>query len=164
MLQDRTTTGTAEWLGQHPEVEIVSRDRCGLYAQGARVGASQARQVADRFHLLQNLRETIEAQLSRVDRSTGRALLPEANDEGVAAIASGPGGRRDLAEHRCLTRQAHRRSRQAIFDQNPRSAAGPSARLRRRLQLRQTPQDTPRPHPIRVHLQSMHIAAAKIHN
>jgi transposase len=42
-------------------VEIVSRDRCGLYAQAAREGASQARQVADRFHLLQNLRETIEA-------------------------------------------------------------------------------------------------------
>jgi hypothetical protein len=53
---------------------------------------------------------------SRVDRSTGRALLPEANDEGVAAIASGPAVRRDIAEHRCLTRQAHRRSRQAIFD------------------------------------------------
>src|SRR5271157_4543025 len=43
VLQDRTTAGTAEWLGQHPEVEIVSRDRCGLYAQGAREGAPQAR-------------------------------------------------------------------------------------------------------------------------
>ena len=72
MLADRTTTGTAQWLGQHPEVEIVSRDRCGLYAQGAHEGAPQARQVADRFHLLQNLRETIETQLSRADRSTGR--------------------------------------------------------------------------------------------
>ena len=73
VLQDRTTTGTAEWLGQHPEVEIISRDRCGLYAQGAREGAPQARQVADRFRLLQNLPETIETQLSRADRSTGRA-------------------------------------------------------------------------------------------
>jgi hypothetical protein len=63
------------------------------------------------------LRETIEAQLSRADRSTGRALLPESNDEEVAAIACGPGGRRDAAEHRHLSRQAHRRSRQAIFDQ-----------------------------------------------
>ena len=72
VLADRTTTGTAQWLGQHPEVEIVSRDRCGLYAQGAHEGAPQARQVADRFHLLQNLRETIETQLSRADRSTGR--------------------------------------------------------------------------------------------
>ena len=75
MLQDRTTTGTAEWLGQHPEVEIISRDRCGLYAQGAREGAPQARQVADRFRLLQNLPETIETQLSRADRSTGRSLV-----------------------------------------------------------------------------------------
>ena len=62
VLQGRTTAGTTEWLRQHPEVEIVSRDRCGLYAQGAREGAPQARQVADEFHLLQNLRETIETQ------------------------------------------------------------------------------------------------------
>jgi transposase len=76
VLQDRTAAATAEWLGQHPEVEIVSRDRCGLYAQGAHESAPQARQVADRFHLLQNLRETIETHLSRADRSTGRALCP----------------------------------------------------------------------------------------
>src|SRR5208337_4572087 len=100
VLADRSGAGTAEWLGQHPEVEIVSRDRCGLYAQGAREGAPQARQVADRFHLLQNLRETIEAQLSRADRSTGRALLPESNDEDAPAIARGSGGRREGAAHR----------------------------------------------------------------
>jgi transposase len=117
LLQDRTATGTAEWFGQHPEVEIVSRDRCGLYAGGARTGAAQARQVADRFHLLQNLRETIETQLSRADRPTGRALLPESDDGHVTSITRGPGGRNDVAEHRLLTRQAHRRSRQAIFDQ-----------------------------------------------
>jgi hypothetical protein len=117
LLRDRTATGTAEWLAQHPEVEIVSRDRCGLYAQGARADASQARQVADRFHLLQNLRETMEAQLSRVDRPTGRALLSESSDEPVTSTTSGPGSRSDVAEHRVLTRQAHRCSRQAIFDQ-----------------------------------------------
>ena len=119
VLADRSTAGTADWLSQHPEIEIISRDRCGLYAQGAREGAPQARQIADRFHLLQNLRETIEAQLSRADRSTGRALLPASKDdyEREATIACGPGGRRDVAQHRLLTKQAHRRSRQAIFDQ-----------------------------------------------
>ena len=60
VLPDRSTAGTAEWLSQHPEIEIISRDRGSLYAQGAREGAPQARQMADRFHLLQNLRETIE--------------------------------------------------------------------------------------------------------
>src|SRR5271166_5219851 len=90
---------------------------CSLFALATRKGAPQARQVADRFHLLQNLRETIETQLSRADRSTGRALLPESNDEDVVTISNGPGGPGEVAEHRHLTRQAHRRSRQAVFDQ-----------------------------------------------
>jgi transposase len=119
VLPDRSTAGTAEWLSQHPEIEIISRDRGSLYAQGAREGAPQARQIADRFHLLQNLRETIETQLSRADRSTGRALLSASKDEdeSEAATIHSSEGRREVAEHRRLTKQAHRRSRQAIFDQ-----------------------------------------------
>jgi transposase len=119
LLSDRSATGIAGWLGQHPEVEIISRDRSGLYAQGGREGAPQARQIADRFHLLQNLREAIEAQLSRVDRPTGRALLPPSKDEdeNAATIFSSPHGQSEVAEHRTLTKQTHRRSRQAIFDQ-----------------------------------------------
>src|ERR1700722_13961657 len=119
VLADRTTTGTAQRLGQHPEVEIVSRDRCGLYAQGAREGTPQAQQGPDRLHPLQNLREAIETQLSRADRPTGRALLPPAKDEGESGtmIVSSRDVQRDVAEHRQLTRHAHRRSRQAIFDQ-----------------------------------------------
>src|SRR5450432_642314 len=54
---------TAGWLKSDPEVEVVSRDRAGLYAEAAREGAPQARQVADRFHLMQNFRETVERQL-----------------------------------------------------------------------------------------------------
>jgi len=64
-------------LERHPSVEIVSRDRCGLYAQAAREGGPQARQVADRFHLMQNLRVAIEEQMSLGGRATGRALLPD---------------------------------------------------------------------------------------
>ena len=89
VLQDRTTAGTAEWLRQHPEVEIVSRDRCGLYAQGAREGAPQARQVADRFHLLQNLRETIETQLSRADGIVMSGMSPA--DQGLFRRCAGRG-------------------------------------------------------------------------
>jgi transposase len=63
VLPDRSAASTAEWLKRHPEVEVISRDRAGLYAEGAREGAPQARQVADRFHLLQNFREAIERQL-----------------------------------------------------------------------------------------------------
>ena len=65
VLSDRSADATGRWLEQHPGIEIVSRDRCGLYAEGARQGAPQAQQVADRFHLRQNLRRTIEQQLTR---------------------------------------------------------------------------------------------------
>ena len=63
VLADRSAATTASWFKDHPEVEVVSRDRAGLYAEAAREGAPQARQVADRFHLLQNFRETVERQL-----------------------------------------------------------------------------------------------------
>ena len=58
---------TAHWLKQHPEIEFVSRDHCGLYTQGTREGASSARQVADRFHLMQNLREKSHVSLYEAD-------------------------------------------------------------------------------------------------
>ena len=63
VLEDRDVVTCTDWLRRHPEVEVISRDRCGLYAQAARQGAPQAEQVADRFHIVQNLRMAIEEQM-----------------------------------------------------------------------------------------------------
>ena len=40
VLPDRSSQSVANWLGRHPEVEIVSRDRHGLYAGAAIKGGS----------------------------------------------------------------------------------------------------------------------------
>ena len=63
VLADRSAATMTNWFRDHPNVDVVSRDRAGLYAEAAREGAPQAKQVADRFHLMQNFRETVERQL-----------------------------------------------------------------------------------------------------
>jgi transposase len=68
LLPERSASSVAQWLQAHPSVEIVCRDRSGLYAEGIRQGAPQAIQVVDRFHLVQNLREALERFFLRYQR------------------------------------------------------------------------------------------------
>ncbi len=70
VLPDRSADTFAGWLGKHPSVEIVSRDRGGEYAEAARRVVPHAVQVADRFHLLKNLRDVV----SRVFRQHAEIL------------------------------------------------------------------------------------------
>ena len=65
VLPARNAEPLVEWLEAHPGVEVFSRDRALAYAEAARKGAPQAVQVADRWHLIQNLVEALERCLLR---------------------------------------------------------------------------------------------------
>src|SRR4029078_9490344 len=65
LLPDRRAESLAAWLKQNPGVEIVARDRAGVYDAGVRQGASEAVQIADRWHLLRNLGDALQAIVER---------------------------------------------------------------------------------------------------
>lgn len=82
MLTDRKSDSLAQWLQPYPEIEVVSRDRSGAYADGACRGAPQAIQVADRWHLLKNCIEAMERLLQRHSsqlRQVAQSLSQEEN-------------------------------------------------------------------------------------
>ena len=121
LLPDRSAASTAKWIEGHPEVEIISRDRAGLYAEGARAGAPQARQVADRFHLLQNFRKAVERQLGQFGAPIREVPIGEALQEGgVLAATDEPApsqpAPQKAGEYQKAGRLARRANRQVLFD------------------------------------------------
>ena len=86
LLPDRSAATLATWLQGHPEVEIITRDRSTEYARGVTAGAPQAQQIADRWHLLVNLREALERMLTRLHAEL-RRLPPAAYGAVTPAVA-----------------------------------------------------------------------------
>src|SRR5271167_4326918 len=117
LLADRSAATTASWFKDHPEVEVVSRDRAGLYAEAARQGAPQARQVADRFHLLQNFRETVERQLGRYEAPIPDSHVNPDDSQATLLLPAQSDCASDSVTQKRLMRRGRLAVRQQLFDE-----------------------------------------------
>jgi transposase len=113
VLEDRLAETVAAWLQAHPEVNVVARDRAEAYGAGIRQGAPDATQVADRFHLMQNLADALEQVLSAhgqdlevIDEK--RRQEPVACEDGSLAAPVPPPPRQPTAEELAGQRRARR--------------------------------------------------------
>jgi transposase len=117
LLPERSSETLRSWLEEHPEVEIISRDRADDYAKGATEGAPQAVQVADRWHLLCNLREALKRAVDRHHakvRETNRAMPVAQAIRRNAGSVSDPAPNPSLPSaqpSRATERSHHRRER-----------------------------------------------------
>src|SRR5215207_6240935 len=125
VLDQHSTEVVEQWLAAHPTIEMICRDRNGRYAKAARAAAPAARQTTDRFHLVQNLRETIERELAlhraylRV-RTTADGRPPDPPPAPLVNLPVCPPVARErrLPPGRCLATETEIRRQLRQTDQN----------------------------------------------
>jgi transposase len=111
LLPERSAEAVANWLKRHPRIEVVARDRSGSYAEAARLGAPNALQAADRWHLLRNLGDALQGAVDRHRGAVRRAARIVAHGPGAAVADEAPAPYSTKATRLRAERQARRRAR-----------------------------------------------------
>jgi transposase len=86
LLPDRSAATLAGWLRRRPGIATVARDRSSEYARGASLGAPEAVQVADRWHLLANVRQVVERWLHTAQTRLRHLPSPSAGSSQDAPV------------------------------------------------------------------------------
>jgi transposase len=114
LLPDRSAAAFQKWLCKHPEVRMISRDRDSVYADGGYGGAPQAEQVADRFHLVQNLIKAVQTEL---EHRRQHLLIPATEflqKDAIAVLTSRQGWGRPNLRQKEIRRQ-RRQQKEELF-------------------------------------------------
>ena len=111
VLLERTAPVVDQWLRQHPDIQVITRDRSTEYALGIQTGAPQAQVVADRWHLLLNLRQMLQRWLTT--RRSQLEQLPVAAEVRPLLAARRGVFRRTQPEE--AARQARRQQEEARY-------------------------------------------------
>lgn len=79
LLPSREPATVETWLADHPDIEIIARDRSGGCSKAAAAGASKATQVADRWHLMANASaaflEAVRRSMRKIRDAIGAAEI-----------------------------------------------------------------------------------------
>lgn len=113
LLPDRESETVARWLKEHPGTQIISRDRASSYAEAARKTAPQTVQVADRWHLLNNLSEALRAALE----PHRRIMAQSAQISQLLHSTEAPPVPQGSAASAITTKQENRERRHALYQQ-----------------------------------------------
>jgi transposase len=116
LIRERTAEALCAWLQAHPGVEVITRDRSTEYARGATEGAPTARQLADRWHLLVNLREALERVLGRLRTDIQDQLLGTSTPAQVSPMTTYDRERRRGTQDQ-TKQQVSRARRYALYAQ-----------------------------------------------
>ncbi|MEQ9587327.1 MAG: ISL3 family transposase, partial [Parvibaculaceae bacterium] len=117
LLPDRDVDSLAKWLQGHSSIEIISRDRGDIYRKGATTGAPHALQVADRFHLMKNLRDAfgrfLEGQSKAIRNATQQlqSVITDDPEQNPQAF------QKTTTTNRQARRAVNRERREALYDQ-----------------------------------------------
>ncbi len=103
LLKTRSAADIKEWLDRHKKVEVITRDRDKGYGSACSIGAPNAQQVADKFHLSANLSKRIRNIIrdERVSVFTSYASWLQTHESSLLPAAMPVSGLKVQFDKRC---------------------------------------------------------------